>query len=122
MVVRGVFCPGFICYGIPIGCDTFVRTKLFEKVEEVAKGADKACEVLGKDSQALWTVLRSSVAQQLDYHMSLCYPSDMKAAAEHLDGVLWRVLECATRSTSQGVRRGWAGSAAYRSQWIGGMA
>ena len=96
--VDGEFQPGFICYGVPIGTDIFVRDVLREKVEEVARGADRSCEVLGQDSQALWTILRSSVAQQLDYHLSLCYPSDIRAAAEYLDGVIWRVLEFAAKT------------------------
>ena len=35
--VDGIFRPGFICYGIPVGSDEFVRYMLKEKVEEVKK-------------------------------------------------------------------------------------
>ena len=84
----GFFHPGFMCYGIPIGSNEFVRHMLMEKVREISKSADMACQVLHNDSQALWAILRSSLAQQLDYHLSLCYPSDIKSAATHLDGVL----------------------------------
>ena len=63
------------------------------KVEDIAKGAKNACEVLKGESQALWSVLRLSLAQQLDYWLQLCYPSDILHAAQKMDSVMWGVLE-----------------------------
>lgn len=69
-----------------------------KKVEEVAQGAKKCCNVLGEEKQSLWTVLRLSLSQQLDYWLQLCYPTHVKAAAERMDQVLWEVLELAASS------------------------
>ena len=52
-IVDGVFELGFMCYSVPIGTNIFERDVLKEKVEEVTKGADISCKVLGQDSQAL---------------------------------------------------------------------
>ena len=38
------------------------------------------------------TVLRSSLSQQLNCWLQLCYPSNMFAAAERMDSVHWKVL------------------------------
>ena len=66
---------------------------LEKKIEDISKGAKNACEVLGDEKQSLWTVLRLSLSQQLDYWIQLCYPTDIKVAAERMDEVLWEVLE-----------------------------
>ena len=49
-----------------------------------------------EDGQALWTILHCSLAQKLDYHLTLSYPSDIVAAAKELDSVLWEMLQLAT--------------------------
>ena len=56
---------GFICYGVLVGSDTFVKAKMMEKVEEVASKIQRARQVLGGERQGLWTVLRQSFNQQL---------------------------------------------------------
>ena len=66
-VVNGVFEPGFVCYGVPVGTDNYVHHMMNMKVEEVALGANNSCNVLGEEKQALWTVLRLSNSHQLDY-------------------------------------------------------
>ena len=91
--VDGEFLPGFICYGVPVGCDAYVRHMLNEKVEEVAMKAEKAVKVLRGERQALWSVLKWSLSQQFEYWLQLSYPSDVKEAAAALDRKLWRVLE-----------------------------
>ena len=48
------------------------------------------------EGQAIWTVLRSSTLMKLDYHLSLCYPSDMAEAAAEMDQLLYTMLEGAT--------------------------
>ena len=59
----------------------------------MARKAAKACEVLGDEKQALWTTLRLSIQQQLDYWLMLVHPSQMERVAARMDEVLWDVLE-----------------------------
>ena len=66
---------------------------LEKKIEDIAKSAKNSCDILDEERQSLWTVLRLSLAQQLDYWLQLCYPSNIKAAAEKVDTILWKVLE-----------------------------
>ena len=81
-MVAGQWVPGFMCYGIAVGKDEYVRQKLKEKVDEVVGVVEAVKGVLGphKDRQALWTVLQCSLAQKLDWHLTLNYPSDIAAA------------------------------------------
>ena len=92
-VVNGVFEPGFVCYGVPIGSSNFVANKMDSKVEEVAEKALKATELLEGERQALWTILRASIKFQFEYWLGLCYPSDVLPAARRVDSVLHGVLE-----------------------------
>ena len=91
--ICGGFEPGCLCYGVPVGTTKYVEYMLDIKVEDIAKGAKNACEVLEGESQALWSVLRLLLAQQLDYWLQLCYPSDILYAAQKMDSVMWGVLE-----------------------------
>ena len=79
------------------------------KIEDIAKGAKNVSNVLGEERQALWTALRLSLSQQLDYWLQLCYPTDILKAAEKMDKVLWEVLEMTASShiprTEEG--KGW---------------
>ena len=96
-VVDGRFRSGYLCYGIPVGEDEYVRFMLDEKVKEVKNEVGLVKDLLGpEDGQAVWTILHCSLAQKLDYHLSLCYPSDIAEAAKELDSVLWDLLEYAT--------------------------
>ena len=63
------------------------------KVNQLATDAEKCVKLLQDAKQALWAVLRSSLAQQLDYWLQLCYPTDVKYAAERMDRILWQVLQ-----------------------------
>ena len=63
------------------------------KLAEIAKVAKNSCDLLDEERQSLWTILRLSLAQQLDYWLQLCYPTNVRAAAEKMDYVLWKVLE-----------------------------
>ena len=83
--VAGQWEPGMICYGVPIGTDSYVQHMLSEKVSEVAREVETVCEVLQEEHQALWTVLRSSISQKLDYWLTLVYPSQVRAAAQRMD-------------------------------------
>ena len=91
--VNGIFEPGFMCYGVPIGTDVYVEHMLEMKMREISKIAETTCEVLESERQSLWTLLRLSLSQQLDYWLQLCYPSNVRAAANKMDDVLWKVLE-----------------------------
>ena len=93
MIVDGEFQPGFDCYGIPLGTDSYVSQALWEKAAEVKRDMKQVAEILSEDSQALWVALHRSLAHKMDYHLSLCYPSDIKPVAVYLDEVLWSVFE-----------------------------
>ena len=83
--------------GFLSGCDRYVRDMLELKVTEVETEVEKVKEVLSdKDSQAVWSILKCSLSQKLDWHLSLCYPSDILEAANRLDNILWSLLEYAT--------------------------
>ena len=60
---------------------------------EIRAGAERAKEVLAGERQTLWSVLKWSISQQFDYWLQLCYPSQVKDAAQLLDQVLWDIME-----------------------------
>ena len=64
-----------------------------EKGLEVQRDMEQVASTLSQDSQALWVALHRSLAHKLDYHLSLCYPSDILPVGEFLDTVAWSVLE-----------------------------
>ena len=78
--VNDSFLPGFMCYGIPIGTHGYVKHQLSLKVQEIATEVSEIVKVSEGEGQAIWTIARSSTAMKLDYHLSLCYPSDMAEA------------------------------------------
>ena len=92
-VVSGQWEPGLICYGVPIGTDTYVHTKLEEKVSEVAREVGTVAKVLQDERQAMWSVLCSSTSQKLDYWLSLVYPSQVRPAAEGMDKLMLESVE-----------------------------
>ena len=91
--VDGEFEPGFLCYGVPVGTDRYVETMLEKKIEDISRAAKNSCEALDEERQALWAMLRLSLSQQLDYWLQLCYPTNIRAAAEKVGIILWKVLE-----------------------------
>ena len=91
--VEGVFSPGYMCYGVPVGSKEYVQNVLDEKVEQIAEQAEKAVKMLEGERQALWSVIKWSLSQRFEYWLQLSYPSDVKAAAVALDRKLLRVLE-----------------------------
>ena len=88
-IATWVFQPGFICYGIPVGSKSYVKHHLSLKVKEVAREVGEVLTTLEGEGQAIWTVARSTTLMKLDYHISLCYPSDMAEAARQMDQLLW---------------------------------
>ena len=104
--VGGVFCPGFLCYGVPVGSDPYVGQMLDIKVSEVEAEAARVCEVMGEERQALWSILRSSLSQKMDYWLQLVHPSQIFLAAERMDRIILGVLKvCGDLNTSPEVRR-----------------
>ena len=95
-IVDGQFEPGFICYGIPVGSRAYVRHHLHLKVLDVTREVEQVFDTLEGEGQAIWTVARSSTLMKLDYHISLCYPSDMVEASKEMDSLLWTMVEKAT--------------------------
>ena len=67
-----------------------------------SKNINKVVDTLAKDNQALWVALHRSLAHKMDYHLALCYPSDILPVAQHLDVILWSALE---RSAGQHIPR-----------------
>ena len=50
-----------------------------------------------EDGQAIWVILKCSLAQKLDWHLSLSYPTDIIEAAIEMDSILWDLLQHATK-------------------------
>ena len=97
-MINGVWQPGYLCYGIPVGTKQYCQYMLIEKVREVGEEVDRVKQVLGEDdSQAIWCILKCSLAQKLDWHLSLSYPSDIRDAALFMDSILWDLLQHCTR-------------------------
>ena len=92
VTVDGQFLPGFLCYGIPVGSPVYVCHQLSLKVQEVAREVSLIVKVMKGEGQAIWTIARSSTAMKLDYHLTLCYPSDMNTAGREMDTCLWNML------------------------------
>ena len=85
--------PGFMCYGVAVGTPEFVQHKLLEHVQQLEVEIDKVMDLLCDDHQAAWSVISASLSHQLDYSISLQYPSDVKEAARRLDNKIWSALE-----------------------------
>ena len=66
---------------------------------------EQVSKILANDSQALWVALHRSLAHKMDYHLSLCYPSDILPAAEYLDKILWGSLNRPSANKSPGKKR-----------------
>ena len=63
MEVDGQLQPAFMCYGALVGSDICIKSKGKERVDEINRGAEKACVVLSSECQSLWTVLWLSLQQ-----------------------------------------------------------
>ena len=92
-MVDGVFAPGFLLYGVPVGSDIYVEHMLQKKVREVAAKAEETSKLLAGERQGLWTILRSSLKFQFEYWLGLVYPSQVMVAARGVDRIIWEVLE-----------------------------
>ena len=94
--VDGQFFPGIMVHGVPVGSSEYVTFKLREQAAVIIHDAEKTKDLLSSDRQALWTVLRLSVAQRFGYLQQLTPPSLCEPVAAELDTALWRILEVAT--------------------------
>ena len=90
---EGRWLPGFRCYGAFIGSDDYVRQQLRKEATRICTDIDKVMHLLREDSQAAWVILSSAMVHQLDYSLTLQYPSDMLECARVLDTRLWAALE-----------------------------
>ena len=93
VLINGVFWPGFLCYGVAIGLKQFVDNFLGLKIQQLSGEMDRIMAVLKHDNQAAWTLLSTSLTQQLDYSLTLQYPHDIFPFASILDDPIWSVLE-----------------------------
>ena len=98
-LVNGQWENGLVCYGVPIGSGAYVRHQLSLKVREVARKTLRARQVLASERQTLWTILRQSFQQQLDWWLTLVYPSLMVEAAREMDNIIWAALETVASSS-----------------------
>ena len=97
--IEGQWCPGYMCYGVPIMSAQFIRVVLMEKVKEIEAEVKKSSDILGEeDLQAEWKLLQCSTVHKLDWLLSLAFPSNIKEVARYMDGTVWRVLERLARS------------------------
>ena len=103
----GVFYPGFVCYGIPIGHRVYVREELENKAAEVVEQMEEVATILSEDNQALWVVVHRSLAHKMDYHLSLSYPSDILPVLAYLDTELWKAMERAVGQLVPRTNLGW---------------
>ena len=98
-IINGTFEPGMDVYGIPVGSDAWVRNWLNIKVQNLKKLKEKTCAVLENDKQAMYNLLTQSFSHKMDYHASLCYPSDSSESLRNFDELVWSYLESATGLT-----------------------
>ena len=91
--VDGVFQPGFLCYGVPVGTPQYATSQLWRRARTIVRDARRTVDVLGGEKQALWAALKWSISQRFDYWCQLSYPTDLQPAAAWLDSQLWGVLE-----------------------------
>ena len=89
----GDWLPGFRCYGVFIGSDRYVQHMLLEEGKRICKEIDQVMRLLRADTQAAWVILSTAMAHQLDYSLTLQYPSDMLECATMVDARLWTALE-----------------------------
>ena len=94
-LVGGVFQPGVLCYGQPVGSPEYVTSQLWMRARKIVADAKKTVEVLGGEKQAIWAALKWSISTRFDYWLQLSYPTDIQPVAAWLDGELWTVLEAA---------------------------
>ena len=91
--VDGVFLPGFMCVGAPLGSDEYVAHMMRQKVGELREEVEATVDLLAEEKQALWTCLRASLSHKLEYWLGLLYPSQAEEAAREVDQLYREVME-----------------------------
>ena len=92
-LVEGQWQAGFKCYGVAIATPQYVKHILEQKVKNLTEDVDRVMNLLEEDRHAARVLLSTSLSQQLDYLLTLQYPSDMMEAAVAMDRKLWEALE-----------------------------
>ena len=92
--IAGSFVGGFMCWGVPIGEDLFVRTVLEEKVSQILEEGRRSLQILGAEHRhAAWVALKQSIWPRFEYWAQNCYPSQTLPVARVLDEGLHDLLE-----------------------------
>ena len=115
-MVDGEFLPGFVLYGVLVGDSRYVKHQLNLKVQEVGGDVEQVLKVLQGEGHAIWTVARSSTIMKLDYHLALCYPTDMAEAAREMDKLLYKMVDSSSDLSIPRVNEGRGWSVACRFQ------
>ena len=104
-----------ICYGVPVGTETYVRYMLNEKINKLSQEVEIVCQTLEEERHSLWAVLRSSLSQKLDYWLTLVYPSLVREAATRMDRLMTNVLDklLGTSIPMEGEGLGWIAPCMY---------
>ena len=105
----GPWLPGFRCYGVFIGCTAYVKHMLKQEALRICKEIDQVVHLLRADNQAAWIILSSAMAHQLDYSLTLQYPSDVLECAATVDAAIWGALEKLAGQPQIARREGGAG-------------
>ena len=58
----------------------------------VCKQVDQVMHLLRNDSQVAWVILSNAMAHQLDYSLTLQYPSDVLECAKAVDDRMWAAM------------------------------
>ena len=89
----GNWWPGLRVYGVYVGSKEYVRLKLRDEAVRISEEIDKVMSLLREDSQSAWIILSSALAHQLDFSLTLQYPSDSLECAEIVDARIWKAIE-----------------------------
>ena len=66
----------YMCWGVPIGEDLFVKTVLEEKVSQILEEGRRSLQILGAEHRhAAWVALKQSIWPRFEYWAQNCYPS-----------------------------------------------
>ena len=90
---HGNWLPGLRVYGVYVGSTDYVRFKLKMEATKICSEIDKVMHLLRNDLQSAWVILSSALVHQLDYTLTLQYPSDSLECAELVDNRIWKALE-----------------------------
>jgi len=71
---EGVWQPGLLLWGAPVGSSSFFKAQLKARVAEVRREVSLVVDVaVPKSKQAAWGLLQFSVSAKMDHHLNFCY-------------------------------------------------